>query len=297
MAGEQRRHVSAAPLSVVLAATHDSETLHALCAKLTPRLQAMGGELLIADGSRDGLEGLDPAVRMPGADVFTLRAAAAAQASGAVVAFTEDHCLPADDWCEQIVAAHERHRDQAAVAGCVTNGSPHSAMDWANFLMTFAPFLPPLPPSTPSRVAPAANVSIKRAPLDAHELTPGFVELVLLPHLHTDGQLVYDDTLEVTHVQPRGLDAILHHFDNGRCSTALPRRNLPVSEVVARLARSLALPWRLVAHPLREVHARRAYRRVTLRALPWLVVLAFAHTVGENVGMLFGPGRSPERLD
>lgn len=297
MAGEQRRHVSAVPLSVVLAATHDSETLHALCAKLTPRLQAMGGELLIADGSRAGLGGLETAVRLPGADVFALRTAAAAQASGAVVAFTEDHCLPADDWCEQIVAAHERHRDQAAVAGCVTNGSPRSAMDWANFLMTFAPFLPPLPPRTTSRVAPAANVSIKRAPLDAHELTPGFVELELLPHLHRDGQLVYDDSVRVAHVQPRGVEGIADHFHNGRCATGLPRRSVPAKEAVVRLARSSLLPWRLIAHPLREVRARRAHRRATLRALPWLVVLAFAHTLGENVGIVFGPGRSPEHLD
>jgi hypothetical protein len=287
-----------APLTVILGATHDSEDIRPLARRLEAELAHLGGELLIADGTREGIAGMDAAVHLPGADVFTLRAAAARAATGDIVAFTEDHCVPADGWCGAVVAAHARHRDQACVAGCVTNGSGGSAMDWANFLMTFAPFLPGLPPRTRSRVAPAANVSFKAAVLHAHELRSGFVELELLPHLQRDGQLVYDDSVRVDHVQPRGRrEALGMHFHNGRASASLPRQHRPATETLRRLAQSAALPPRLLAHVLREVAARRAYRRVTARAFPMLVVLAVAHAAGEWAGLLLGPGRSPERLD
>jgi len=133
-------------LSIVFAATHDSPALHAAVARHLEQLAEVGGELLVADGSPDGLpEDIPVVVHLPGADVFALRAAATELARGRVVAITEDHCIPEADWHRAILRAHEEHPEIAAVGGTTLNGSTERVLDWANFLVTFATFLPPLP--------------------------------------------------------------------------------------------------------------------------------------------------------
>jgi hypothetical protein len=133
------------PLTVVVPALHDSPTLVLLREELTSQLGRMGGELLVMDGSRT-----------PGADVFALRAEGARLARGEFVAFTEDHCLPAEGWCDAIVRAFRSRPDAEVATGPISNGSTEGLMSWANFLLTFA------------RSCPAP----RRAPGNAHRPSP-----------------------------------------------------------------------------------------------------------------------------
>ncbi|MBK5230614.1 MAG: glycosyltransferase family 2 protein [Thermoleophilia bacterium] len=286
-------------LSVVFAATHDSPTLRTALQRHREALADVGGELLIADGSPDGLTPDVPTViHMPGADVFALRAAAVKLARAPIVAFTEDHCLPVAGWHEAILRAHAEHENVVAVGGAVLNGSTEHVIDWANFLMTFGPFLPPLPPRNLGRPSPAANLSFKRELLAEYEFTPGQLELEILPHLNRIGQLVLDDRIRIEHVQSHGhLSTVGHHFHNGRTTASLPRRSPPVRERIVRAAHTLILPFLLVSHVLGEMRRKTGFRRSALRATPFIMLLAFAHATGEMVGLFFGPGTSPERLE
>lgn len=286
--------VAPVSISVVLAADADSPLLRRNIASLWRQCGQVGGEVLLADGSADGLA-IPHAVHLPGAGVFALRCAAAQRACGWVVAFTEDHCLVAEDWCERVLDAHRRHGDRAAIGGAVSNGSTASAIDRANFLLTFAPFLAPLPRRHPTRTGPIPNVSIKREVLDAHELHPGFVELELLPHLHRVGHLLLDDRVRAEHVQSLGArGAIASHFHNGRSSSSLPARRRPAAQIARGVARTPVLAWRIAREACREVRERGL--RIGRRAGAAVFVLACSHAAGELTGLLAGPGSSPERV-
>lgn len=290
-------------MTVVIATTHRASHLGTCLDRLLPQLAEIGGELVVADGSPrgDAVGAIDEprlrVLRLPGAHVFELRAEGARAAKGAVVAFTEDHCVPDGAWAARILAAHAEHPTTAAVAGATRNGSPHARVNRANFLATFAPALPPLPPIPGRRVPPPNNVSIKAVALDEYELLPGLLELEIVPHLARVGHLVVDDRILVDHVQSHGrLDAVAVHFHNGRSTTGLPapprRRDVP--RVVVESA--LLIPRHLAA-TVREVSRRPGQRRSAAPALPWLAALLVAHATGQVVGACAGPGRSPRALE
>lgn len=299
-------HVSAQPdspaaspmrLTVVLAAMHDSTELRSCMAILEPQLARVGGELLIVDGSPDGELADVAALAVPGGDVFTLRAAGAQHARGRVVAFTEDHCSPAQDWCECLLAAHDRHPHTVGVGGAIVNGATSRLIDWANFLAVFAPFLPPLR-STGGRAFPVANVSVKREVLDDHDLSPGRLELEIVPHLGRVGHMLLAPDARVAHVQSHGLwRTPLAHFDNGRVSASLPRRSPPLRERLARTANALLLPLRLVPPTVARGLRHRPSRVPALVTAPLVAGLFACHSAGEIAGLYRGPGRSPERVD
>lgn len=297
--GRRHRAVAHVGISVVLAATHDSDDLRNAIAAHTAGLASVGGELLIADGTPDGLPSdVAAAVHLPGEDVFTLRAAASKLAVEPIVAVTEDHCKPEAGWHEAIVRAHEDHPNVAAVSGAVLNGSPHSTTDWANFFSIFGPFLPPLSAAAVERVPPPFNVSIKREALDGFELTPGRIEMEIFPHMFQVDQMAVDDRILLSHFQSHDLrSTTAAHFHNGRSTAGLPYRRPPTRELVTRSAHNLILPFLLMAQFTRAIRHKPGYRRIALRASPLVFLLVCAHAAGEFVGTLRGPGDSPARLD
>lgn len=286
-------------LSVVLAAKEDSRELRRLVASLTPRLAEIGGELVIADGSPAGLPADVPVgVRLPGADVFTLRAEGVRAAGGRIIALSEDHCLPDDAWCAAVLRAHDEHPHVAAVSGCMANGSVDHLADRANFYATFAPFVAPITPGGGGRVAPAVNVSIKRESLAGYGLPPGQLELEIVPHLQRVGHLVFDERIRQVHFKRLAVPGLVRlYFHNGRASASLPRRSPPLRERVVRIGHSLLLPWRMGAATLAQLARKPGHRRTAARAAPMILLLLCCHALGQIAGIVAGPGGSAAAID
>jgi hypothetical protein len=291
--------MAAPQLSVVLAATHDSQTLREAIDMHEKALAEIGGELLIADGTTTGLPAeIKTAIHIPDGDVFELRSEAVSAAKGRIVAITEDHCVPADDWHVAIVRAHDQFWDVAAVGGTMLNGSRDRAIDRANFLVTFGAFLPPLALRHSTHATPAINTSIKRECLNDYDLVPGLLEMEIGPHMHRVGQMVQDERIRVTHHQSYGVsNTVRAHFHNGRSTAALPYRRPPARELTIRTGHNLALPFLLLRQLGRTARSKREHRTEFAKALPMIVLLVFAHCAGELVGTLFGPGNSPKQLE
>lgn len=292
-------------LSVIVATAHPSPDYDRLLDALLPQLAEVGGELVLADGSEEGLR--TPAhpgvpvthLREEHTDIFALRARATPHARGWVVAYTEDHCLPQPGWCRNILAAHHRHGDRAAVSGAATNGTVDTLWDRASFLLTFAPVLPPLPAGPLQRVPPPANISIKREALEPYGApADGFLEFELMPHLHRVGHVALADDVRVSHHQGKTRSwFVIHHFHNGRTTTGLLERGGGLRTFLRRTWDSLALVPRHTLATFREVWMRPAQRRPDLPAVPIVGVLLAAHAAGQLVGLLAGPGDSPAELD
>lgn len=278
---------------MVLATTDPWPDLANCLEVLLPQVRALGGELIVGDGHGQALEDhpVDTTclvwVRNPGASVFELRAEAVRLARGDIIATTEDHCIVAPDWCAQIFEAFRLHPKAMAVSGPVLNGSRDRLIDWANYLHSFGSSLPPYDEHRWYRTPPSANLAYRRSVFPSGPIRPGWMELELNPQLFQQGLFGMHAGMVVTHIQSHGFWTTFRmHYDNGRCTTGLK----PI-----RFSRD-RLPWNLFRGTLRGFGGGPEYRAIIRKSLPLVFLLSCCHALGEIVGSIAGPGRSPARL-
>jgi hypothetical protein len=220
-----------------------------------------------------------------------------AEAAGEIVAWTEDHCLPAPDWCEKIREAHERNPDAEMIGGAVVNGSQDNPMDWANFLCTFGPFVPPIKRPPGQRVPAVANLSMKRRAIPSGPIRAGFIEIVCAARLLLAGRVRFDDRIQVTHVQSWGFwGTFAAHFHNGRSTNGLLADTMPpwkrFHQTMICFLMPAGLMWTSVTPLLGKAGVPWA------RHLPFMFALAVVFSVGGFVGVAGkGAGRSPHFLE
>jgi hypothetical protein len=293
-------------IAVIVATIEPWPTIRPCLDRLLPQIARAGGELIVADGTPDGLGAPPPhldayrpiaTIAHPRVSVMALRARAAEASSAPLVAFTEDHCVVGERWVQQIVEAHAAHPDADMIAGPVTNGSTDGLVDWANFLMTFADFLPAVVERPVYRTPPMSNASFHRRVLMDGPLPEGWLELVMAPTVFREGRMHYDADVIVSHVQPRRLaQATVIHFHNGRACAGLALTHLAARDWRARLGRVPVLPWFLWTSVLRSLEGRTIPTRARL-SLPVVFILGAAHAAGELVGLLRGEGQSAVKLN
>lgn len=213
--------------------------------------------------------------------------AAVAAASGDVVALVEDHVLLDPGWAAAVLAAHAH--PCAAVAPCMSNGNPGTAMSWANFLISFGEAFGARP-FGPVESGPGHNTSYKRAVLDAYRddlLSLYQSERNFHYRLRQDGHaILYDPQARLAHLNISvGLQALRHAFLGGALFGIYRAGGMPGHEKAARTVIAPLVPplrlWRL----LRSLRADPA----AMRAIPWpawLLVpgLLAAHAGGEAAG-------------
>jgi glycosyltransferase involved in cell wall biosynthesis len=221
-----------------------------------------------------------------GTTVFRLRAMGLEQASGRIVALTEDHCTVAPGWLHAVRAHHRS--GHAVVGGPVENGLPDRAYDSALYLCEYAAHMPPLGDG-PAPALSGVNVAYeRRLLLGCRDVwAQAFYENEVHDALRAAGQgLQRSGTAVVTsHLSLPLREAAAHLFRGGRRygrhrrarSSAAARLVLPVA--------ALALPALLTWRVLRAVGARHPERLgITLRGLPYIVALSSAWSAGEALG-------------
>jgi hypothetical protein len=228
-----------------------------------------------------------------------LRAMAIAAARGAIVACTEDHCLPADDWCARIRAAHER-LPHVAIGGVVDKLEPDTAVGWATYLTDYGRYMPPLP-DAPSPSLTDCNVSYKRGALlevrDAWRAS--FHETAVHGALRERGGTLWlDPSIVVAESRPAALRvAIRDRFHHGRLYAGLRAGSARRSVRLVRAGASILLPAVIVARALSTLRRRKrgggAGRQVPRRAargtLAALLGLSTAWAAGEFSGYVAPP--------
>jgi Glycosyl transferase family 2 len=289
-------------LSVIVTCTQPWPELRGCLDRLLPQSRPGDVEILVADGSEHGGP---PEVtheslrwlRCPGRGPHELRLAGLTEAGGDVVAITEDHCDVAPDWCEQVLAAHTKHPDVIAIAGPITNGAVNRGMDRASFFLVHALNVPENGARPEDWFPPAgSNASYKREQIVSLVRRPGDLELVVVPQLWAQGQLVLDERVFVAHSQSmRATEHVRNHFHSARSHAGLvAERHAPAGR--RALARdALSFPRHLLGATLRVGDEVPQYRSEMRRALPEMTVLALAATAGYLAGIA-GPGKSLSRI-
>lgn len=209
--------------------------------------------------------------------------------TGAIVACTEDHCVPAPDWCARIREAHGR--GHAVVGGAIDKAQPADGASWAAYLLDYGRYMPPLP-AGPADYASDCNVSYPRSALDdvAENWRGEFHESTVHWALERKGVRVQlDPSIVVVQHRAVSLAAWLpERREHGRIFAGT--RMVGASPLVrARFAlASLVLPMVIVWRVVQRLRARGLLSRVPSSAWFPLARAAVAWSAGERRGYLRG---------
>jgi len=218
-----------------------------------------------------------------------LRAAGVRACAGTLVACTEDHCLPAADWCARILASHGRA--SAVIGGAIDKAEPASPLSWAVYLLDYGRYMPPLAAGG-AAYASDCNVSYRRHDLERvaeswrdefHETTVHWALAAIGVPTVLDPEIVVrqDRTVQLA-------EWLAERRDHGRIFAGTRVARMPWTGRARLAVQALLLPpviaWRVRA----GLRARRAAGRVPRAAWRPLLMAAIAWSRGELDGYLGG---------
>jgi GT2 family glycosyltransferase len=291
-------------LSVVIAAWNGPVALRDCLAsleRLTPRGRT---EVLVARWAGDRCGPvvaahplvIDVALDEP-APVPTLRKAGLDRASGAVVAFLEDHATVTPGWAEALRAAYAR-RDRQAVGGPVDQGPDQRPLDWGAYLFDYGRYMPPQPPHV-TRELSGLNMSFRRTLLDSLDGTvaDGVFEAAIATELARRGipSFVEPRAIVIHRKRYAVRTALRGMFHLGRGYAGRRIRGMPRAAGLLRAAACPLLPALLVSRVLLAVLPKRQHVRRVLSASGFVALIACSWSAGECVGYLIGSGDSDAR--
>lgn len=283
---------------MVIASCRALSLLERAVASLRPQCQRLGAEIVIARSGdaadvaavRARFPDLTVVAIAPGAGIPRLRGLGLAAASGNPVAMTEDHCVPADDWLDRLLAHTTAGVD--AVGGGMANAAGSGALSWGAYLSDygFYSFARPADPR-PVPLLTAANIAYSRrvVPEIATWCDEGAWENVVHDRLTEQGRaLRFAPEARVYHDH--------HYAFGGFCRD---RYEHGWDYARARLTEDRGAPrWRLLLlTPLLPLVLIRRIARAAAgedraafaRALPVTVAFLCSWAAGEAAGYLRGP--------
>jgi hypothetical protein len=258
-------------------------------------------EVLILDGHGGALEAAPASaavrwLRLPGFDTFALRAAGLAAARGTIIAVSEDHCIAPPDWLASIAAAHRADPAPALLGMTVNHAeSAGSAIDRANFILTFAGQNANRLDVRLRRLPVPTNLSFKREALPAAALAPGELEYQWLAQLNDAGAISVARSVVLHHKQRWGLAAPGVHLASGR-SFGASVREAPWRHQLHWWLALPFLPLRLARLVMPDLFAGAAGARVSAADVFCSAALILANLCGQILGAAVGAGTSRRRL-
>lgn len=215
------------------------------------------------------------------------RAVGLGLARGGIIAMTEDHAVPAPDWCGQVLAAHAL--PHAVIGGAIENGEDR-LLNWAWYYCDFGRYGRPFTPG-PAVYVSDVNVSYKRRAVEATRALwqHAYHETTVHWTLRSRGETVFLDPRPVVfqHRPPLALAvAYRERIAWGRVFAETRAHGLPAWRRAAYAAGTAALPPLLAARVIR--HMRRQGRGAALmcRVLPLTYWLLTGWAAGEFLGYL-----------
>lgn len=222
-------------------------------------------------------------------------------ARASVVAYLEDHCIPAKDWGEMIIAAHQD--PWAAVGYAFTNGSPDTYQFRAIFMAEYGFWADPAAHGA-TRLLPGNNMSYKREALlslgDELELRLSD-DITIQKMLLAQGRGISVEARALVAHQSTGLrDAMSGHFSLARLSASTCFRDRS-SMFSRRIGLALVTPFLFppirALRLFRSLQNRRGLRRTFFFSLPIVYLIYQWAAFGVSMGYLFGEGVSRKDFD
>ena len=223
------------------------------------------------------------------------------QSEAPIVAFLEDHCIPAPGWAGALLKAYEQ--SWAAVSYAFMNGSPDTYVYRAMFLAEYGAWACPVPHGV-SNLLPCNNVSYKRDALLSlgDDLEWGLAnDFLLQERLRARGlPMCIEPGAKVRHQSNRYLkDCLAGNFRFARF-IASKRFSFGARDAVQRVFYGLAclplVPPLRIARLFRSLKGRPSLWSSFVTSLPVICLVYASAAAGESIGYLFGEGRTQELL-
>ena len=225
--------------------------------------------------------------------------AVGARAAGApIVAFAEDHSYVAPDWGAALLEAHKG--DWAAVGPEVVNANPATMTSWADFVMSYGPWMEPAE-AGPRPFLLGHNCSYKRDVLLATgDELPSLLgaESVFHYRLAAAGHGLYlEPRARVSHLNFSRLKVSLRvQFHSGRVYAASLREGWSKPRQAIYALASPLIPLVRLGRSLRLIR-QPSYRRVVPTAvIPALALGILCDGAGQVMGHIAGIGSSEKGL-
>lgn len=217
------------------------------------------------------------------------RSAGLKLARGQIVAMTEDHAQPADDWVEQIVAAHEQ--PYLAIGGAIENGVD-AVLNRAVYFCDFGRYGRPFE-SGPAAYISDVNVAYKREALEATRpiWQDAYRETTVHWAMLSKGQTLYLDDRPVVFQKRRQLTlrkALGERVEWGRVFAETRANELSRILCILYAAGSPLLPPLMLFRGFRNMWRQRLTFGRMISTLPVAFLLLCGWSYGEFFGYCFG---------
>ncbi len=217
------------------------------------------------------------------------RAVGLSLARGRIIAMTEDYAVPAPDWCQQILHAHEK--PYAVIGGAIENAVDRP-LNMALFYCDFGRYGRPFKAGE-AEYASDVNVSYKRKALEPvsdvwrvayHETTLHWLLSSRGEAIRLDPSIVVFEHRPVISLR----QAVQERIEWGR---VFAETRVAASSTLKRICYAAAtpfLPGLLLIRALRHMFRQRRPLKKIAQALPLAGVLLMGWAYGELLGYLIG---------
>ncbi len=282
-------------LSVIVTSYESSLSLFRCLSSLDPQEEA--GEIVVSDCSR-----IDPSVDLQTSfprvrflhfstkhTVPQLRWMALAFVTGECVAAVEARCIPANDWCGQLLSAHSAWPECPAIGGPVAIHDHATRFEWGLYLCEYGLFAPPVRIGD-TRALSGANLSYRRSALDASsDLTDqGSWETLLHERWLSQGRRLALSGAAVTFFNSMSRHAAIRqrwHYGRGYAAERISGSPLAIRIVYA--AGACILPLLLICR-IGLVSYRKRLLPEFIRSLSWVSLFCVCWSAGEMAGYALG---------
>lgn len=219
------------------------------------------------------------------------RAVGLSLARGQITAMTEDHAIPAKDWCEKILAAHAHNQTAAAIGGAIEN-SVDKPLNRAWYYADFGRYGRPIIACEAEYVSDV-NVSYKRAALleISRSWREAYQETVVHRALkRAGGKLFLDENLVVFQHRPplKFSAALAERMEWGRVFAETRAAKLNFSLRLVYAAGTIFLPALLIKRMIGNMRRQKVSFLKVIETMPFIVPFAACWSVGESLGYLIG---------
>jgi hypothetical protein len=215
------------------------------------------------------------------------RAVGLSLARGQIIAMTEDHAVPADDWCEKVLELHEHPLE--VIGGAIENGVD-LPLNRALYYCDFGRYGRPLR-NGDAEYASDVNISYKKDALfSVGEIwREAYHETTVHWALRSKKiKLVLDDRLLVYQYRPQMklFEALGERTEWGRIFAETRANETTFVRRLAFVAGSIFLPVLLTARVVKNMRRQKTSWRDALSILPLVFLLQIGWSAGEFAGYL-----------
>jgi hypothetical protein len=220
------------------------------------------------------------------------RAVGLALARGRIVAMTEDHAVPAENWCHEIMVAHKQ--PYAVIGGAIDNGVDRP-LNWALYYCDFGRYGRPLQ-SGEVEYTSDVNVTYKHCALEAirdvwHE---AYHETTVHWTLRSRGEVLYLDPRLVVYQHRPPTTLWRAYWERIAWGRVFAETRVSACSLRKRLfytASAPLLPILLLIRALNHMVRQRRTPIQIAKAFPLVVYLLIGWVLGELSGYIVGPPR------